>query len=253
MTEAKHWFWVLLDALLAALIIGFLGVGLPTAVRFVAGVYPARTISVTAQGKTTVTPDLAEINFSVLTQGQNPQTLTTNNTEKMNAVLQFVSSQNIASSDIKTTGYDLQPNYQYDKNTLRNFITGYTLTQTVTVKIRDLTNVATVLSGLAPLGVNQIGGVSFTFADPDSLMAVARANAINKVKVQAQQMAYQAGASLGEVVSVSENGVAPGPIPYYNKAAYSTADSTMGGAPVPTIAPGSQDVTDNVTITYALL
>ena len=65
----------------------------------------------------------------------------------MSAVLQFVSSQGIASSDVATTGYDLQPNYSYYTNTPVDIqrpptITGYTLTQTVQVKIRDLTKVA---------------------------------------------------------------------------------------------------------------
>ena len=90
MNESKFWFWVLLDALLAALIIAIMGVGLPALVQWAASVPPARTITVTAEGKTTATPDLAELTFSVVSQGQNPQTLATNNTKKMNAVLQFV-------------------------------------------------------------------------------------------------------------------------------------------------------------------
>jgi uncharacterized protein YggE len=251
MNESKHWFWILLDGLLLALIIGFIGIGWPTAVRLAASAAPARTITVTAEGKTTATPDLAEITFSVVSQGQNPQTLTDNNTSKMNAVMQFLSSENIAAADITTTGYDLEPNYQYDSSTQANFITGYTLTQTVTVKIHDLTNVATVLGGLAPLGVNQIGGVDFTFNDPNNFLAVARADAMNQAEQKAEQMASEAGASLGEVVTVSENGVVPGPLPVYG--AEPMAEVAMGSAAsTPVIQPGSQDVTDDVTITYAL-
>jgi hypothetical protein len=252
MNESKFWFWVLIDALLAALVIAVLGGGMPTLVRWSSSLPPARTITVTAEGKTTATPDLAEINFSVVSQGQNPQTLTSNNTDKMNAVLEFVSSQNIATSDIATTGYDLEPTYNYDKNTQRNYITGYTLTQTVTVKIHDLTNVANVLSGLAPLGVNQIGGVTFTFNDPDTFVAVAREDALNKAEIKAQQMAYQAGTSLGEVVNVSENGYFPQPGPVYNMAESSGMAAPQVAISTPNIQPGSQDVTDNVTITYAL-
>jgi uncharacterized protein YggE len=251
MTEAKNWFWVLLDAVLATLVIGVLGVGLPVLVQWAASMPPARTITVSAQGMTTATPDLAEITFSVVSQGQNPQTLETNNTSKMNAVLQFVSSQNIASSDITTTGYDLEPTYQYDNSTQRNFITGYTLTQTVTVKIHNLANVATVLGGLTPLGVNQIGGVNFTFNDSDEFVAVARADAMNKAEEKAVQMASEAGASLGEVVNVSENSIVPQPFPVYAMAS-GAAMSVPAAVSTPNIQPGSQDVTDNVTITYAL-
>lgn len=250
MKEAQLWFWILINALLVSLIIAILGVGLPLAVQWGASVPPARTITVTAQGKTTATPDMAEVSFSVVSQGQNPQTLSSNNTDKMNAVLQFVSSQNIASSDIATTGYNLQPNYQYDKNTQTNFITGYTLTQTVDVKIRDLTKVASVLGGLAPLGVNQIGGVNFTFSDPDSFLSIARTDAINKAEIKAAQMAQDSGTLLGRVVTVSENGITPQPYPIYNMA---SAAGSMATAPsVPNVQPGSQDVTDDVTITYTL-
>lgn len=251
MKEAQLWFWILINALLVALIVAILGVGLPLAVQWGASVPPAKTITVSAEGKTTATPDMAEISFSVVSQGQNPQTLTSNNTDKMNAVLQFVSSQNIASSDIATTGYDLQPNYQYDKDTQANFITGYTLTQTVSIKVRNLTSVASVLGGLAPLGVNQIGGVNFTFADPDSFLSVARANAINKAEMKARQMAQDSGTSLGRVVNVSENGTTPPPQPIFMNAS-GLAGSAVRDSATPNVQPGSQDVTDDVTITYAL-
>jgi uncharacterized protein YggE len=252
MNESKLWFWVLLDALLVALVISILGVGLPVLVQWASSVPPARTIMVTAEGKTTATPDLAEVTFSVVSTGQNPQTLETNNTSKMNAALQFLESQNIATSDIATTGYDLQPAYNYDNSTQRNYITGYTLTQTVTVKIHDLANVATVLGGLTPLGVNQIGGVDFTFNDPNTFVALARVDAMNKAEIKAQQMAYAAGTSLGEVVNLSENSYVPQPFPVYNTAVPMAAMGASSAVSTPNIQPGSQDVTDNVTIIYAL-
>lgn len=251
MNESKFWFWVLLDALIAALVIALLGVGLPVAAQFGASLSPARTITVTAQGKTTATPDLAEITFSVVSTGKDPQTIETVNTNKMNAALTFLSSQQIATSDITTTGYDLSPAYNYDNTTQRNYITGYTLTQTVTVKIHDLANVPAVLGGLTPLGVNQIGGVTFTFNDSDEFVAVARADAMNKAELKAAQMASEAHVWLGKVVNISENVYVPQPYPVYAM----TESVGMGGlsAPsTPNIQPGSQDVTDNVTITYSL-
>lgn len=251
MNDAKTWFWVLLDAFLAALVIGLLGVGLPALVQWASSVPPARTVTVSAQGMTTATPDLAEITFSVVTTGQDPQTLETNNTNKMNAALQFLASENIATSDITTTGYDLEPAYNYNNTTQSNAITGYTLTQTVTVKIHDLTNVAAVLGGITPLGVNQIGGVDFTFNDPNEFVAVARADAMNKAEEEAAQMASEAGASLGEVVNVSENSIIPQPFPIYNMSVPAAMGASSVGAS-PNIQPGSQNITDNVTVIYAL-
>lgn len=248
MNEAKLWFWILLNAFLVIAIITGVCFVMPAFVRYTASLPPARTITVTAQGMTTATPDMAEVSFSVVTQGQNPQDLATNNTNKMNAVLQFVKSQGIADQDITTTAYDLSPNYQYDKNTGRNFITGYTLTQTVQVKIRDLTKVATILGGLTPLGVNQVGGVNFTFQNPNSFVAIARADALRNAAMQAGEMAAEAGAPLGGVVSVQESPNIPYPRVYD---AYG-AGGVAASAPAPQIQPGTQDVTDSVTVTYAL-
>lgn len=252
MNGAKLWFWALMDVLVFVVVVTVVFFGLPALATYENSLTPVRTITVTGEGMTTATPDLAEISFSVVSTGQNPQTLTANNTSKMNAVLQFVSSQNIASSDIATTAYDLEPNYQYDKDTQTNFITGYTLTQTVMVKIHDLTNVANVIGGLAPLGVNQIGGVTFTFNDPDTFLAAARTDAINKAEAKAAAMASDSGVSLGQVVSVSENGITPFPQPVYAMAPGVAEGSSGAAISTPNIQPGSQQVTDDVTITYAL-
>jgi uncharacterized protein YggE len=251
MNNAKTWFWILLDVLIAVLVVNVLFFVMPLLQHVSNGFYPARTITVSADGKTTASPDLAETSFSVVSQGSNPETLSTNNNDKMTAVIQFVKAQGIDEKDIKTTDYNLAPNYQYDKNTQRNFITGYTLTQTVQVKIRDLNKVATVLSGLAPLGVNQIGNINFTFDDPEKFLAVARADAFTKVQAKAQEMASGAGVALGRVISVGEYGNIPVPRPYF-----STADKAVGmggvAASTPTIQPGTQDVTDSITVTYEL-
>jgi len=250
MDGIKKWFWILLSVFVAVLIVNVVFFVMPLLQKIGNGFYPSRTITVSAEGKTTASPDLAEISFSVVTQGQNPSTLSDNNNQKMNAVLQFVKSQAIADADIKTTGYDLSPNYQWDKNTQRNYITGYTLTQTVQVKVRDLSKVASVIGGLAPLGVNQIGGVTFTFADDEKVLMAARVDAFTKVLAKAKEMASEAGTSLGKIVNVSENNYIPGP-----RAMYSVTNEAMGlggTATAPTIQPGTQEITDTVSITYEL-
>lgn len=246
----KSWFWGFFTLLLAVIIIGVVFYVIPAVGAFGNSFTPARTITVSAQGMTTATPDLAEITFSTVTTGSNPTNLQTNDDMKSGAVAQFLSSEKIASSDITTTGYDLSPNYQYDQTSQRNFITGYTLTDTTQVKIHDLTQVATILGGLAPLGVNQIGGVVYTFNDPDSLLVIARGQAMTNAREKAGELAGEAGVSLGKVINVNESGnvIVPGPLPY----AEFGAGSSAAMAPVPTVNPGTQNITDNVTITYQI-
>lgn len=251
--ELKKYFWIFLDLLLAALFIGavvLIVVGAPAMMRFAGSLPSNRTMSVSAEGQAFVTPDIAEGSFSVISQGINPQTLADNNNQKMSAVVQFLKSQGIADSDIKTTSYDLSPNYRYDENTRRNYITGYTLTQTVTVKMRDLNKVAAVVGGLTPLGVNQIGGINFTVEDMEKYLAPARADAIRKAQAKAADLAAQNGLRLGKTVSVNE--YQPGPVPYYNAKVYGMG---AGAAPVvatPTLQPGTQEVQDQITLTYEI-
>lgn len=253
------YFWDVLSLLIIVLIINVIFFVMPLLASWRSSFAPSRTITVSAQGMTTATPDEAVIEFSVVTQGANPQTLSDNNNTKMNAVLRFVSSQGIASSDIATTGYNLSPNYSYPVVPEPNVgggtvtrpptISGYTLTQTVEVKIRDLTKVATVVGGLAPLGINQIGNVSYTFQNPNKFVGLARADALTNAGTEAAQMAAQAGTSLGEVVTVTESSNMPGPVGVYAM----SAGFGAAAAPVaPTLQPGTQNVTDMVTVTYSL-
>lgn len=248
MNNAKLWFWILLDAMIAAVVIFGIVFGVPALRQYGGSLAPAHTVTVTAEGKTTATPDLAELTFSVVTQGANPRALSDSNNTQMDSVIKFLGTQGIATSDIQTVSYDLQPNYQYPQNGLQGVISGYTLTQSVQVKIHDLAKVASVIGGLAPLGVNQIGSVNFTFNDETSFLATARADALAKAKTEAEQMASAAGASLGDAVSVSETNYLPGPQPVYGMGGMKTA----AAASTPNIQPGSEDITDTVTVTYAL-
>jgi len=251
MENGKKWFWILLDVFVAVAVINVVFFVMPMLQKIGDGYYPARTLTVSAEGKTTASPDLAEISFSVVTQGQNPNTLADNNNQKMNAVLTFVKSQGIADTDITTTNYDLSPNYQWDRNTQRNYITGYTLTQTVEVKARDLSKVAPVIGGLTPLGVNQVGGITFTFADEEKVLAAARADAFSKALAKAKEMAAEAGVSLGKAVSVAESNYIP-VRPVSMVASAPLAAGGMQEITAPTIQPGTQDITDDVSITYQL-
>ncbi len=252
MEKHKKYFWVLLDVLIVAIIVNLVFFVMPTVEKFGNSLGSVRTISVSAEGKTTVTPDLAESSFSVVSRGKNPQDLADTNNQKVSAVIKFLKSEALPDADIKTTSYNLSPDYQYDSSTQRNFITGYTLTQTVSVKMRDFKKVPEIIAGLTPLGVNQIGNINFTVENPEKFLAIARAQAIDRAKQKAEEMAGGAGARIGKVLNVAESS-GPTPFPYYAK----SYEAGFGGAAptavsLPTIQPGTEEITDQVTLTYEL-
>ncbi len=247
--QHKAWFWVILNVVLVLLGL-FLIVAGKAVWRQSAALAPARTITISAEGKATIAPDLATFSFSVVSQGADPVKLQNDNNAKVNTAIDFVKSQGVEAKDIKTSNYNLSPNYRWDPKTGRNSIDGYTLDQTVTVKVRDLSKVGIILGALPSKGINQLGGVNFSIDDQDKFLNQAREEAFTKARAKAQAMAKYSGVHIGRVVSFNEsNGGYPGPI-YYAK------DMAVGGGgalpPTPTIEPGSQEVTVNVSVVYEI-
>ena len=250
--SSKNLFWSLLNVVLI--------VGLIFAVRvLIFGSYlppSGRTITVSGDGKVTVTPDIAMISFSVVTQGKEPETIQEENTEKMNEVISFIKEQGIEAKDIKTANYNLSPQYDYGRRPdiyppPPPKIVGYTLTQTVLLKVRDFEKVPAILGVLPDLGINQIEQLSFEVEDPDRYLNEARKEAFEKARDKAKAMAAFSGTRIRRVVTFSES--FGGPIPYRLYAAEALGKGgDLGGEVPPVIEPGSQDVTVNVSVTYEI-
>ena len=217
--------------------------------RYMDSLYTARTISVSAEGKVEASPDTANFSFSVVSESSSSETISADNINKMNAAIEFIKSKGIDEKDIKTTGYNLSPKYEYNKDKKQTFISGYTLTQTVSVKVRDLTKVAEVLGGLPGLGVNNISDISFTIDDSEQYLTQARNQAFEKAKIKASQMASVNGVALGGIINFSEY---QSSAYYYKGAALGMGGGEAASIPVPQIQPGTQEINVQVNITYAL-
>lgn len=213
---------------------------------------PQNTMTVSAEGKVTATPDLATVTIGVISQGSDAASVKDQNNKKVNAIIDYIKQQGVDQKDINTSQFYFYPRQNYDNG--KSTITGYEGNQTVTVKVhgidKDQQKLETILDGVIGKGANQIQGVSLTFEDPDNLKQEARKQAIEKAKQKAQELAREAGITLGKVISVSESGSTgyPGPIPYVSKA------TGMGGAAMdsvaPNIEPGSQDITETMSVVF---
>lgn len=216
-----------------------------------------RSFSVSGEGKIVAIPDVAQFTFSVIDQGGlNIADLQKKNTQKTNNAIEFLKSNNIEEKDIKTQSYNLTPRYQYF-SCPRDVsapcpppeIVGYTVTQTVLVKIRDFNKIGNVLAGVIENGANSVSQLSFTIDDPTSLENQARTEAIAKAKEKAKLVAKAGGFSLGRLLSIEE-GFVPGPI--FAKGIGGDFGVGTEALPPPTIEPGSQEITVNVTLKYEI-
>lgn len=220
------------------------------AARFADSLTPARVFSVNAEGKVVVEPDIAKVSFSVVSRGSDPEAIAELNNKKMNEAVNYIKSQGIDPKDVKTTQYNLSPVYVYDEKNGRNYISGYELTQTVLVKVRDLSKVGKILGALPGFGINQIGQISFEVDEPEKYLTEARNKAFEKAKEKARQMVKENGVDLGKIINFSEYRGGPVPIPYYETLGRGGGEAVKATAP--SIEPGTQEVTVNVSVTYEI-
>lgn len=233
-----------------------------------------RSFSVTGQGKAIAIPDVAEFTFTVITQGgKDVASLQSQNTTTANKAIAFVKSKGVADKDIQTQYYNVSPDYQtYNCNVMvpqiyngtsgsaagtssvqpcpPASIVGYTVTQTVDVKIRDFTKIGDIMGGVVTNGANQVGQLSFTLDDPSATQNQAEADAITKAKTEAKAIAKAGGFTLGRLLNVQTGGI----YPVYNESAGMGAMtlSSAKAAPAPAIQPGSEEVDMTVTLQYEI-
>lgn len=176
---------------------------------------PAR-IAVTGEGMMTASPDMAILNLSVLRQAKTAREAMTANNEAMIKVLDAMKKAGIEDRDLQTGGINIQPIYVYpdDKNNLKEpTITGYSVSTSLTVRVRELANVGKILDESVTLGVNQGGDLNLVNDNPSAVINEARKRAVANAIAKAKTLADAAGVGLGRVVEISELSRPPMPMP----------------------------------------
>jgi uncharacterized protein YggE len=218
-----------------------------------------RSFSVNAEGKITAVPDIAFFTFGVLTEGGTEiAKLQQENTEKANKAIAFLKSLKIAEKDIKTENYNVSPRYEYpncppifDRQSVcpPPRIAGYAISQNVSVKIRDFAVIGAALGGVVEQGANTVSGISFQIDDPIAFQNEAREEAIKRAKEKAKSIARAGGFRVGRLLTIDEGG----PIYPFFRAEALALDAKGGELPpLPTILPGSQEISVNVTLRYEI-
>lgn len=207
------------------------------------------TVSFSGEGKVVAKPDMAKVQLSIVTDAPTSKAAQDENSKKSKAVTDYLKKQDIDDKDIKTTGYNIYPQYKYPQYGGQPTITGYQVNQSVEVKIRDLDKVSNILDGIVAAGTNQVNNLSFEIDEPEKLKAEAREKAIEDAKKKANELEGQLGINLGKIVNFSEN-TGGYPIPIYMTAEVDGRGGVGGGGP--TVPTGENEIVVNVTITYQI-
>jgi uncharacterized protein len=203
----------------------------------------ANGISVMGQGSITVKPDVANVTLGVETMDTDAGKARTANDAAMARVLAAIKGFGISEDDVTTTNFTMYPRYD-DKG---EKITGYTVSNTVNVKVKDLDKLGDVLGAASTAGANTAGGISFDVLDRTTAYNQALEQAMSKAKARAQVIAEACGVTLGRAITINESSSYSGPI-------YAMAESAMAdkAASVP-VSGGTLDVTASVSVVYEIV
>lgn len=170
-------------------------------------------LDISASGEVTRVPDIAVITAGVVTRSTTAAAAMQENSSRMERVVAALKRAGIADRDIQTSSINLSPEYRYDENQPPRLV-GYTASNQVTVRFRDIRNSGRVLDTLVAQGANQINGPTMTIEHPESALDEARTRAVAAGRARAELYARAIGKRVARVISISESGVhAPPPPP----------------------------------------
>lgn len=204
-------------------------------------------LDINSTGEVTRVPDVAVISAGVVSRSSTASGALQDTANKMDKVLAALRRAGVEDRDIQTSSVSLNPEYRYPENQAPQLV-GYTASNTVTIRFRDIRNSGKILDALVAQGSNQISGPNLTIDKPEAALDEARARAVAIGRARADLYARALGMRVVRVVSVNESGGSypvPPPMPMYARAEMAQAADSK-------IVPGEQKLQVNLTMTFEL-
>ena len=218
-------------------------------------------ITVTGTGEAFAVPDVAKVSFTIHTEAKSMDAAQKTSAEIYAKVKDAVKPFAIEEKNIKTENYNATPKYEWknDKTVAcsatycppsngRNVLVGYSIDQTVSIKLQAVDKAGELIDALGKAGVSNISGPEYTIADEDGIKAQARKDAIAEAKAKAEVLARDLGVHLVRIVNFSESNSGGYPMPMYGAMDAMVKTS----APATELPKGENKVTSDVSITYEI-
>ena len=202
-------------------------------------------VDISAAGEVTRVPDIAVISAGVVTRATTAGAAIQENAERMERVIAALGRAGVADRDIQTTSISLSPEYRYRENQPPQLV-GYSASNQVTIRFREIRNSGRILDALVAEGANQINGPTMVIEHPEEALDEARANAVAVGRQRAELYARALGKRVARIISISESGgySPPPPMPYAAVAREQAADTK--------IMPGEQDIEVTLAMVFEL-
>ncbi|HPJ01914.1 MAG TPA: SIMPL domain-containing protein [Candidatus Limiplasma sp.] len=179
------------------------------------------TVTAIGSGTVTLVPDMASFSVGITTQDALITTAQTANAAAMQAVIAALTALNVAREDIQTEYYSVYPVYDYQGSAPK--VTGYEVSNTVTVVVRDLASLPTLLDAAVEAGANNVYSLTFQSSEQNTAYEQALTAAAQDALRKAALMAQAIGREAGDPLSITEN--ASSNVFFAQRAAYSLDSS----------------------------
>lgn len=213
---------------------------------------PSPRILVNGEGSVDIAPDMAMLTLTVTREADTAKEALKAGSAAMSDVLAAMQAEGIAKRDLQTSSFSIQPRYTHPEpkapgETSAPYIVGYTVRNSLTVRVRDIEAVGRILDKSVSLGVNEGGNISFTNDDPSAAISEARIKAVQDASDKARTLAKAAGVKVGKILEISEQSYfqRPSPMPMARMQMSAASDS------VP-VASGENTYSVSVSINYAI-
>lgn len=208
-----------------------------------------RTVTVAGVGRVNGKNDIAVTTMGYSNTDKDVAKAQTENKRVMDQIFTELKKMNVDAKDLQSN-YSIYPDYNYTQDKGQQ-LNGYRVSNSLTIKIRDLSKISDVLSLAGKYGATEVNGLNFTIDDPENLKSQARDKALLDAKTKAEHLANVLGLRLGGVITYNEyeNGTPD----IYQPQMMKTMGDGMGGGGPAAVSEGSRDVYMNVNVTYELL
>jgi len=199
-------------------------------------------ITVTGVGHVDAVPDEAEFSLGIATKGQTAREALTANSARMQRLIAALEAAGVDEKSIKTQNVSVGPNYEDGPGATG----GYTATNSVSVRIRQIDRAGAVLEAASNAGANQVYGPALTREDREGLEQKALENAVANARQRAGTLAKAAGVGVGRVTAIVEAAEGGGIIYEGGRMAMDAASEKVP------IEKGTEEITASVTVTFEI-
>jgi uncharacterized protein len=191
-------------------------------------------------------PDQAWVTIAAESRAKTPGDVQKLNADAMSAVMQKLKSLGLPGEAIRTSGYELRPEFDYANN--RQTLRGYVARNAIEVRVDDLPKLGQVLDVAVAAGATSVSGIRFDLKERANAEQTALQRAVADARTQAATAAQAAGMRVERIlrIEVQREPTMPPPRPMMAM----RAEMAAGGEPP--IAPGELEVKARVVLTSAV-